>query len=428
MAVRALPWRQRSQTSFLDSPAATLLNKPGHDLHQATLYPAPTSGMTNSPPNLFNSLFEFHPRDGHTPKENFLSEAFAYVLATCDAARDAWLSRALGRPVRANQFEVTTRQSEHDEDFVSVFPDMRIQGVLDDETPFDIYSEHKWNSHCNPGQLRRYLKLVSKHGNHSSLVFIGASRCQKKEAEKCDARLKGKAFLWSDVFEALELINAKSDLLVQFLDFMKTHGLSPGTAIQPSVMVAYIQSTGFLASLVHCANKLNDDFEWDCFPARYRTDDSREVRNRWGRVAIEFTTPGWKPTISVGFLFDEYDHGVTFVNRQKGIDLFLRIETAPGEQKHIAPALVELDRKRKKLANLASSVLLLNESGNDNSHSLLIMRSCLADVIQSTATQPAQLETIHATVSGWADALFDDGALEGVFKQAGLDSGMTMKL
>lgn len=380
--------------------------------------------MSSQSPNLFNALFEFHPRAGHTPKENFLSEAFAYVLATCDAARDAWLSRVLGRPVRATQFEVNTRQSEHDEDFVSVFPDMRIQGVLDDETQFDLYSEHKWNSPCNPGQLRRYLKLASKHGNGSSLVFIGASRCQKKEAEQCDARLKGRAFLWSDVFEVLEPIPAKPDILAQFLEFMKTHGLSPGTAIQPAVMAAYIQSKGFLDSLEHCANKLNDDFDWDCFPARYLAGDSRKVKNRWGRVAIEFTTPGWKPTITVGFLYDEYDHGITFVDRQKGIDLFLRIETAPGEQKNIAPALAELDRKRKKLRNLAASVLLLNEKGNDNSHSLLIVRSCLADEIQAAATQPAQLEAIHKIVCEWAGALFEDGALEKAFKQAGLDSGM----
>jgi hypothetical protein len=28
-------------------------------------------------PNLFESLFVFRPRDGHTPRENFLTEAFA---------------------------------------------------------------------------------------------------------------------------------------------------------------------------------------------------------------------------------------------------------------------------------------------------------------------------------------------------------------
>ena len=49
-------------------------------------------------------------------------------------------------------------------------------------------------------------------------------------------------------------------------------------------MVAFIQSAGFLTSLEHCANKLNDDFEWDFLPKRYRGDPEPTVRNRWGRV------------------------------------------------------------------------------------------------------------------------------------------------
>src|SRR5438309_812833 len=67
--------------------------------------------MNHSTPNLFNALFEFHPRDGHSSKENFLSEAFAYVLTTCDGACDAWLSLAFRRRVQATQFDVNTQSS-----------------------------------------------------------------------------------------------------------------------------------------------------------------------------------------------------------------------------------------------------------------------------------------------------------------------------
>ncbi|HPC51838.1 MAG TPA: hypothetical protein PLV05_01920 [Verrucomicrobiota bacterium] len=52
--------------------------------------------MNESTPNLFNALFRFHPRDGHAPKENFLSEAFAHVLPTPDAACSAWLGLESG--------------------------------------------------------------------------------------------------------------------------------------------------------------------------------------------------------------------------------------------------------------------------------------------------------------------------------------------
>src|SRR2546425_3565120 len=128
--------------------------------------------------------------------------------------------------------------------------------------------------------------------------------------------------------------------------------------IELPTMLAFIQASGFVTSLEHSANKLNDEFEWDFFPKRYRGDKGRDVTDRWGRIAIEFATPAWKPTITVGFLIDEGDHKVSFVKRQKGIDLLLRIEATPSDQKNIEPAITELDRKRKKLRGLAASALL----------------------------------------------------------------------
>src|SRR6202000_929798 len=104
-------------------------------------------------------------------------------------------------------------------------------------------------------------------------------------------RLSGKAFLWADVFQAMDSIQNKPDLLCQLLTFMKKHGLSPGEPIEPAKMRGFVQSKGFLATLEHCANKLNNDFEWNFFPQRYLCDDGRAVNSKWGRMAIEFATP-----------------------------------------------------------------------------------------------------------------------------------------
>jgi len=379
--------------------------------------------MNNPSPNLFNALFQFHPREGHTPQENFLSEAFAHVLATCDTANDAWLSLAMDRPVHAAQSYVTTRESEHDEENVTLFPDMRVKGVLKNGEPFDLSSEHKWGSPCDPSQIKRYLKVLNQ-GSNRRFVFICATYRQKRGAVDSDPRMKGKVILWEDIFQKFNLIQNKPDILVQFLDFMKTHGLSPAVPIELAAMVGFIKASGFLTSLQHSANKLNDDFDWEFFPKRYLGNKTRNVTDRWGRIAIEFATPDWKPTITVGFLYNERDHGVSFVNRQKGIDLLLRIETGQDEQKNISPALAELRRKQKRLSNLAASALLLHDSGNDNDHSLLIVRSCLGNVIEKAVTQQEQLEAIYGIVKGWGETLFGDGALERAFKEAGLDSGL----
>jgi hypothetical protein len=380
--------------------------------------------MSESPRNLFNALFDFRPREGFSPAENYLSEAFAYALETCDGACDTWLSLALGRKVHAIRFEVLTRNTELDDDNNWIYPDMAIHATLDDGQSILVYSEHKWNSPCDSNQLKKYLNLVTKQGEAAQLAFIGAYRNQKQTAIISDARMKNKVFLWADIYKALNQLPAKSDILVQFLDFMKNNGLDPGKPITPNAMVAYIQSAGFLDSLNHLVLNLKAEFKWEFFPARYRSEANLGTNAKWGRSAIEFATPDWKPTITVGFLYNETDHGVTFVNKQKGIDLLLRIEAIPNDLKNISAAMDELKRKQRDLKEVAASVLLLNERGNGNEHSILIARSCLADVISSATTQEEQAEAVYNTLKAWGEILFDDGLLEKAFKKAGLDSGM----
>jgi hypothetical protein len=207
--------------------------------------------MTVSPPNLFEALFEFHPREGHTPKENFLTEAFAYLLRTETEARDKWLSHLLGRSVEPSACEVITRQSEKDGDSdTSVYPDLLLDGELLGGEAFAVYCEHKWDSHCNQTQLDRYRKLVEGKGKHARLAFIGATHKQKADAKECLQGSGCKCALWEDAFAVLDGLTDKSAVLKEFLGFMKTHGLSPVPPITVEAMRAVFQASDFLGSLM----------------------------------------------------------------------------------------------------------------------------------------------------------------------------------
>ena len=377
--------------------------------------------MTPAPPNLFTALFEFHPREGHTPKENFLTEALAYLLRTESEARDRWLSCLLGRTVEAASCEVVTRQSEKDDDSDStVYPDLLLEGQLAGGEPFAVYCEHKWDSPCNPGQLVKYQKLVVRKGAHARLAFVGATHKQRAEARQC--LRDDRCALWEDAFTVLDRVTDKSALLGEFLDFMKTHGLSPVPPITVDAMRAFLGASGFLDSLLNLANRLNDGYPWDAIPARFHAVN--DVHHGYGRVCIRFGTEGWKPAVVVGFLYDEADHKVTFVNREKGIDLFLRIEAWPKDTKAIQPVLDVLAEKRKLVKASAASVLLKGERGNGNPWSVLIVRDCLADVLGGAAATDGQLTAIHARLVGWLRVLFGGGDLEGALKKCKLDSGM----
>jgi hypothetical protein len=361
--------------------------------------------------NLFNALFRFHPRDGYSPWENFLSEAFAYNLRTVEGACDAWCSRVAGTPVALAEWEIFTRNAEHDAEADStVFPDLKIKGVTTDGEPFYVWSEHKWDSPCNRGQLEAYARLAAKAPGKNLLAFVGAHPKQIGAAKSAAGVIPCVALSWEDAYTSLLQFKEKSEVLAEFLHFMETHGLSPGEPISTRKMQAYLDSAGFIDQLWQYAEKLLAEYEWPLIPKRYTEETG--ITKRWGRVAIEFPTKNWAPTITLGFLCSAEEHEVTFTAPETGIDLLLRIETDPGRFPNPIQALDALKEKAAAVRAFGARVLLKNQPGNGNPHSLLIAQKALGKVIEGAPTRREQLGAIHAELSKWIEALFGDGELE----------------
>ena len=281
-----------------------------------------------SPPNLFESLFNFHPRKHHKPEENFLTESFAYLLRVDECVRNCWLSTLLDNSnINVATCKIMTRQSEKDmENGNSIYPDMLIDVHFSGGHHYLLHFEHKWNSPCNEKQLIKYQKVVENKGPHARLVFVGASYKQKSEAARYLPDNKCSCFLWEDVFLALNDIPKKSLVLKEFLGFMKSQGLGPGRPISVE-MIKSSTPASYLESLLIFAQKLKNNYSWEVIPKRFHAYIS--ARKGYGRVGIRFETKNWKPAITVGFLYDVTDHRVTLVNPDKGIDLLLRIEALP---------------------------------------------------------------------------------------------------
>ncbi len=153
--------------------------------------------------------------------------------------------------------------------------------------------------------------------------------------------------MWHDVFNELSQLPDQSGALKEFLDFMETHGLIQVRQLSVDTMRAFLQSSGFINSLKSFASNLQTNFSWDVIPIRFRS--CPYVDDKYGRVAIVFETEHWKPTVTIGFLYDVKNHGVTFDKEEKGIDLLLRIETPPQNQKNLKPLMDVLADKRKNL-------------------------------------------------------------------------------
>jgi hypothetical protein len=193
---------------------------------------------------------------------------------------------------------------------------------------------------------------------------------------------------------------------------MKSQNLNPGRPIEANVMRAFLASAGFTSQLTRYADKLLAEYDWPGVPGAYRSDP--KVKDRWGRIALEFTTPGWNPALTMGFLYDATDHGVTFTAPGESIDLFLRLEADPATNKDADEVLCALRQRAGTLRGLGARVLLRGDAGSGSRYSLLIAQQSLADVIQGLPEERAQIQPVYDKLASWTACLFQDQSLAGV--------------
>lgn len=383
--------------------------------------------MTDEYPNIFNALFKYHPKDGHTPWENFLTEAIAYVLKIEPLAMEAWLSLMLDRDVKVAEYDVLTQNSERIENEAStVFPDLKVVASLNDGSQQTVYCEHKWDSSCNHDQLRNYAELARRDQGNSIVAFVGATQQQVREAGNLNGVVQ-KAVRWENIYRSFKKISNPSSMLHEFLFFMETQNLGAISMINLSHLRSFPQVPVVMRQLWQCANRLLSDFSWDFLDARYRNQQRLGngsfpcVTNRYGRIGIEFmTNPPYTPTINAGFLYDTKDHAVELTRPEHGIDLMLRLEADPATNPdgNIGKILQKLREGRDRVSQneqghgqkYRTKIRLKGET--ENRMTLLIAQKCLADVIVDCDSEEKQLQAIYEYFRQLLTSLFSDPQLE----------------
>jgi len=361
--------------------------------------------------NLFGQLFTFRPREDYSSIENFLTESFAYFLRRDKDVCEAFVARVLGRKIKIEGYDLETQRVERLPGRTR-FPDLELMFRASSGETYAIISEHKWNSEIRPEQLADYQEILSsKDADHRHLVTIVAGANQQREAQLAPLTLPidRTHLLWEDVYRVLKNLNKQDSLLGEFLEFMESHSLNPGRPIDSETMKAFLSSLDFKAQLTRFTNKLFYEHSWTIIPKRYLTKP--EIRDRYGRVGIEFRTPGWNPTLVAGFLYDPRDHMVT-LTRAESVDLFLRIEADATTNERIEEILALLSQKGKLLSTKGPRVLIRDEPGNDNRWTLLIVQQSLASVIKNSFEEREQIEAIYNRLYEWLNWLFEDPSVE----------------
>ncbi len=388
-------------------------------------------------PNLFESLIVFHPKENHTPKENFLTESLVYILRTNEVACTSFLSLFfLEKKVNYETCEFETRPSGINIDSNTyIFPDLKIRGQFSTKRKFLLIFEHKWDAECNPKQLIRYYKsFVESEGQKAKLIFIGQTQKQVSIAKNAFKKNQCACFQWGQVYEKLNDVPKKSVVLREFLGFMESRGLSPGKPLTSQNMKWFLQSydkangkvgSEFKGLLLNLANKLEANYSWEdgVIPKRYIRDPEKPVKDAWGRVGIRFQTSEFKPAFTIGFYYNGEDHKVPLIN-ENSIDLFLRIEAMPGDSRisDIGPVLKILKEKQKEFRKIGAVAIVKGQQVNWNNYSILTVQFSFLEIASNCKTVNKQLDRIYALLVEWLKILFEDGALEKGFKESGLDS------
>jgi hypothetical protein len=290
------------------------------------------------------------------------------------------------------------------------FPDLRIDATTIEGEPIIVFAEHKWDSPCRLDQLKIYRGIADKAKFKAWIAFVGKSRDQVVPA--LASEYVGSSMYWEDVYKLFESLPNQSQLLQDFLFFMKSQGSGTLTAVTPEKLKAYVESDDLPFQLSMFCRKLADEYDWSKIPERYHGDKQLPVEDRYGRVAIEFSGAKWAPNITLGFLYSNRDHRVPFTDPGRSIDLLLRIEASSELNPNPDSLLKVLKYKMPSLKHSVAQALVKGDRDNRNRHTLLIVQRSLSDLLQGIDDTDAQLNKIYETFDCWLSILFDDESLE----------------
>ncbi|WP_133251448.1 hypothetical protein [Zavarzinia aquatilis] len=367
----------------------------------------------NDSGNIFISLFNQRPRDNVTPRENFLTESFVYVLKKNVDFCKIWLVSILKMPVRHESLVIDTRVADRYQDDGGagsiVYPDVEIVGTLENGEAFRILIENKWDSGYNYNQIKNYLSLFrSQCKNYMVFMCQNFKDSLRAANDHSDvAGIEFRSILWEDVYLSMNGCIDKSGLLDELMVFMEENKLSSGNILTEDGVGNYIRGVKFFDDMKKFVDKLLNDFDWMFVKKGF----SAKITNRFGRVAIEFWPNNTKNNVfvSVGLLYNNKDHKIPFAKpSQESIDFILRVEANPNLGDARIRSLDILSSRVESIRKDGSIAYLLNDKNNRNPHTLFIAQKNFFDLAKKGVTQRDQIVSIFEQCNKWVSLLFDD--------------------
>ncbi len=275
----------------------------------------PTDNLQVPSDNLLVSLQKYASRPNYNPLENFITEAFAWLLRNNSDARKAFL-----RLIDAKHplhFDFLTQKPRCETQY---YLDSGIADLVLFFGSYAIVIECKVWAGGRQEQVEQYKGSLNRSG-YENVVSVFLSPGLSYQTATADVCIK-----WSEVYKALAE-GDMDDRRLEFLGFLDSQGLAPSLDLDCAAFAYAPKVYSTFSNLTE---------PWKRIADRHNQTDNRLFprsffHDAWGRQGIMFnrsnrTDADWNPALPIGVLYDPRDHGYEPITKDSGSAFMMTVD------------------------------------------------------------------------------------------------------
>lgn len=264
--------------------------------------------------SLLSSLRKYSPKENYNPLENFITEAFAWLLKTEPTFSMFFIEKILGK-LGVKNLNKNNCQWVTQANFNGKYPDMVC--YLDNKV---IVFENKAWSPLHENQLHEYKSYTLSNFDTSWIVLITATAAQHEQNPDV-------ALCWNEIHKYISDWIEENDnvnfVFYDFLQLLETEGMGPSAPISHASLKYYYTTINLEKNLSSLIKRIENK-NWENI---FKTNNTnKKVPHKKGgsyglesgRIGINFLS--WEPGIFVGVLLDGDDHRTIPIDINKGPD------------------------------------------------------------------------------------------------------------
>ncbi len=275
--------------------------------------------------NLLTSLRKYRPREGHDPLENFITEAFAWILKSYPDFSTVFVSYLLEKIPHATK-DVEQLSWSTQENFNGFYPDM----LCEMGNGRALVFENKAWAKLHNSQLDNYRQYAENNYTESHIILITATSNQHVQNPDL-------ALCWSDIYrfitDWLKQHNTEGHCIFKdFLELLRDEGMAPPAPISHESIQSYYSGIELTPQINSLLNTVKRDAYWkniisapDLPDLTVRGSDGRIGFDLLGRKTFGGEVKEWIPGVFIGFMMNGTDHCVKNILGRKSPDFSIII-------------------------------------------------------------------------------------------------------